>query len=74
MLHWRTGWLRRWIMGYREFAWLWFAVLINLTVGERSSVAVWDVVFEGCGVGLHGPTLLWHGQNGSVPCQVPSSR
>lgn len=39
MLYWRTGWFRRWIMGYREFAWLWFAVLIHLTVGERSSAA-----------------------------------
>lgn len=45
-------------MGYKEFAWLWFAVLIHPAVGQRSSVAVWDGADEGCGVGLHGPTLL----------------
>lgn len=60
-------------MGYKEFAWLWFAVLIHPAVGQRSSVAVWDGADEGCGVGLHGPTLLWHGQSGSVTCQGPSS-
>lgn len=30
-------------MGYGEFAWLWFAMLIHLTVGERGCVAVWGV-------------------------------
>lgn len=61
-------------MGYREFAWLWFAMLIHLTIGEKSSEAVWSVADEGCGVGLHGPTLFWQGQSGSVPCQVSSCR
>lgn len=56
-------------MGYREFAWLWFAVLIHLTVGEKSSAAFWDEADEGCGVGLHGPPCSGMDRVGPSPAR-----